>query len=581
MGPILCAPMAEGRRRGAFRAALSHPDYRRLALANIVSQGGDWLYNVSYLVFIYQQTHAPGWLALASGLRLIPYVAFGSIAGTFADRFDKKRVMIAADAFRFCCMLGLAADAAFLGSPLVAILLAFSNNVASSVFGPAAAALTPRLVGEEDLAAANAVNSTIEASALVVGPAVGSVLLFLGSAAAGFALNAGTFAFSAFVLLTIKAHVPPVKVKSEHGVLHQWVDGLKALKESPTAVALLNFEFGVSFLYGCSTVFFILVAKENLGAGPNGFGYLMAAMGLGGVIASPLAARLLGQRHQILILAVGPIGAGAGVVAMAFTHSLPLALVCTFLLGAGNNLVDVIALTLLQRAAPPRMVGRIFGVAFTAFLVSILLGTAIMPPLVHWLGLQWAVVVPGAGVALLTLISLPATINVERRLEARRQELAPLADMLQGLRIFEGAVRSSVEMIAASMHAVSVPTGSRVIDQGAKADYFYVVQSGGLEVTRRDADGPERVVGHLAAGDYFGEIGLLQEGIRTASVIATEPTDLYRVSGDEFVDGVNRGSALSGGLMATVAWRLASYEEPEVPQASPVAAAPAPSAGPG
>jgi MFS family permease len=554
--------MAEGRRRGAFHAALSHPDYRRLAFANIVSQGGDWLYNVAYIVFIYQLTHSPVWVSVATGVRLIPYVLLGSLAGTLADRFDKKRVMIAADLFRLVFMLGLAADAAFVGSPLLAIGIVFMNNLASTAFNPAAAALTPRLVGEEDLAAANAVNSTIEATAIVVGPAVGSLLLLLGSAAGGFAINAATFAVSAITLSTISAHVPPVKVKLEHGPFHQVVDGFRALRESPTAIALLNFEFGVSFLYGASTVFFILVARENLGTGSAGFGYLMAAMGLGGVIASPLAARLLDRRHQIVILSAGPIAAGIAVAALGFTHWLPLALLCGAVFGASNNLVDVIALTLLQRAAPPRMVGRIFGVAFTAFLISILVGTFLEAPLVQLLGLRWALVIPGAAVALITLIALPRTIRLERSLETRRQELAPLADMLQGLRIFDGAVRSSVESVAASMGLVSVPAGARVINQGDAADYFYVVKSGALEVTRRADDGSERVVGHLAPGEYFGEIGLLQEGIRTATVIATEPAELYRVSGEEFVDGVNRGSALSGGLMATVAWRLESYDRP-------------------
>ncbi|HEX6489052.1 MAG TPA: MFS transporter [Candidatus Dormibacteraeota bacterium] len=553
--------MAEGERKGAFRAALAHRDYRRLAFAAVVSQGGDWLYAVAYVVFIYQLTHSAIWLGAAAVVRLLPYLAFGTVGGMIADRFNRKRVMVTADVFRLLCMLGLAADAAFVGSPLLAILLAFTNNCASTCFAPAAAALTPRLVGEEDLAAAVAVNSTIEAGALVIGPGVGSVLLLVGSNAAAFAINAGTFAVSALTLLTISAHVPPVKVKLEHGPIHQIVDGLRALRQSPQALALLNFEFGVSFLYGCSSVFFVLIAREFLGTGSNGFGYLMAAMGLGGVVASPIAARLLGRRHQILMLAAGPIAGGLGVAAMGVLHSLPLTLLCCFILGASNNLVDVIALTLLQRAAPPRMVGRILGVAFTAFLISIVLGSLIEPPLIQLVGLGWAVVIPGLFVTGLTLALLPWTIALERGLEARRLELAPVADLLQGLRIFEGAARSSIEMLAASMTTVEVPAGTRVINQGDRADYFYVVRSGALEVTRRAEDGSERVVGALAPGEYFGEIGLMQEGVRTASVIAETPTELYRVSGDEFVDAVNRGSAVSGGLMATVAWRLASYEK--------------------
>jgi CRP/FNR family transcriptional regulator, cyclic AMP receptor protein len=122
------------------------------------------------------------------------------------------------------------------------------------------------------------------------------------------------------------------------------------------------------------------------------------------------------------------------------------------------------------------------------------------------------------------------------------------------------------------MGTVDVPAGVRVINQGDAADYFYVVRDGALEVTRREADGSERVVGHLAPGEYFGEIGLLQEGVRTASVITMEATELYRVTGDEFIDAVNRGSQVGAALGSTIAWRLASYERRDGPAIQPTAA---------
>lgn len=471
--------------------------------------------------------------------------------------------MITADVFRACCMGLLAVDAAFIGSPLMAILIAVANNCASSAFNPAAAALTPRLVGEEDLAAANAVNSTIESGAVVIGPAIGSLLVILGTGPLGFALNGVTFVVSALTLLTIDAHVPPVKVKPEGGLIHQVLDGVRALRQAPTAVALLSYEFGVSFLFGTSTVFFILVARDFLHAGSQGFGYLMGAMGLGGVLMAPLATRLLDRRHQLLFLSLGPVLGGLAMAGLGVTGWLPLALVLAALFGASNTLVDVIALTMLQRAASPRLVGRIFGVAFTAFLVSILVGTAVEAPLVSWLGLRAAVLIPGLVVAGLALISIPRVLRFQSALEARRVQLAPLADLLQGLRIFEGAARSSIEMLAANMSEVSVTARTRVIQQGEPADYFYVVKAGSLEVTRRQDDGTEKVVGGLDPSDYFGEIGLLQEGIRTASVIAIQDSDLWRVSGEDFLDAVNRGPEVSVSLGDTVAKRLASYERRE------------------
>ena len=572
--------MSEGEKKGAFRAALRHRDYRRLALATLVSMGGDWLYNIAYLVFVYGLTRSAVWLAVASMTRLLPWVVFGTVGGTVADRFDRKRVMIAADLFRAGCMGLLAVDAAAWHSPLVSVLLALAACSASTAFTPASAGLVPRVVGEEDLAAANAVNTTIESTAVVVGPAAGSLLLLLHSATAAFAINGATFLVSAVLVASIAAHVPPVKVQQAAGMLRQIADGVKALRQSPTALALISFEFGVSFLYGAAYVLFVLVSKEVLGAGDAGFGWLIGASGLGGVIMAPLAARLLDRGHQILILAAGPIVGGLAFAATGLVAFLPLSLLCALVFGATNVLVDVIALTLLQRAASPRTVGRIFGVAFTAFMLSIALGSAVASPLVRLLGARWGTVACGLGIAALTCMALPWTVRLERRLEARRLALAPLADLLQGLRIFEGAARSSVEMLAASVGTLEVAAGVRVITEGDPADYFYVVHDGALEVTRRQQDGSDRIVGRLAPGEYFGEMGLLQEGIRTASVTTTATTALYRVTGDEFVDAINRGSSVSPALGNTMAWRRASYDEPaeevRTAAASPSSPVPAP-----
>src|SRR5438105_3974081 len=265
--------MAEGERKGTFRAALAHRDYRRLALAMVISMGGDWLYNVAYLVFIYQQTHSAAWLGAATLMRLAPYVLFGSIAGTVADRFDKKSVMIACDLLRVVFMALLALDTVAFHSPLAAIVLAFASTAAGAAFNPSAASLIPRLVGEEDLAAANAVRSTIESTAIVVGPAVGSVLLLIGSNTAAFAINAGTFAVSALAVSAISGHAPPVKVPSQQGMLARLLEGARALRQSSTALMLVGFGCSVSFLYGLTTVFFILIARQYLGKGGRDFGY--------------------------------------------------------------------------------------------------------------------------------------------------------------------------------------------------------------------------------------------------------------------------------------------------------------------
>ena len=181
-------------RRSATRA------YLILLIGSTISQSGDWLYNVALAVYVFDRTGSAGWVAAATVLRLVPYVVLAPIGGVIADRFDRRRVMIWSDVLRAASMAALAATAAADGPVLAVTLLAFTTTAFGTAYVPAMMAVTPTLVGEDDLAAADALNTLVDNLTIVIGPAVGAALLAVTSPVFAFTVNALTFLAPALLL---------------------------------------------------------------------------------------------------------------------------------------------------------------------------------------------------------------------------------------------------------------------------------------------------------------------------------------------------------------------------------------------
>ena len=178
---------------GTIRAALRYPAFRRLLTALAVSQIGDWLYNLALVVLVYDRTHSAAWAGVTTAARVVPVVALGPLGGVLADRFDRRRIMIVSDLARMGLMVLLAAVAAARLPILLAPLIAATATAFSAPYLPCVAAVTPRVVDDADLPGANAARSAVAGLGIIVGPALGGLLLLLGSPAFAFALNAVTF----------------------------------------------------------------------------------------------------------------------------------------------------------------------------------------------------------------------------------------------------------------------------------------------------------------------------------------------------------------------------------------------------
>ena len=550
--------MGEERGKGALRAALRHRDFRYLLAGLAISQVGDWLYGVALIVFVFNVTHSPGWVAAAAICRLIPFMILAPFGGVVADRYERRSVMIVSDLVLAALMFVLATAAALTESVVLAIAIAIAGTVAGTPYGPATAAMTPAVVGEDDLASANAISSVVENIALAVGPAIGGILLLLGSPVIAFASNGVTFLLSALCVAAIKVRSSPSEEGREASMVERVAEGLRAIVTSAEIVMLIVVITGATILYGQESVLLVLVARNFLGLGSEGVGFLMGAIGIGGILVAGLTSRFAQDPRPGRTLAVALVVSGASLMVLAFVRTPVLAFAAMTLDGAGAIVIDVVAITMLQRILSQDLIGRVFGVLDTLAVAGLLIGSLAAPILLNAFGLSTALIIAGATLPVIAFLLLPRLRAMDEKSAARVREVAPRVELLSRLGVFQGASRQALEMIARTVTEQRVTAGQAVVREGDVADDFFVVRSGAMDVfSSGEAGGAPIKVNSLTEGDYFGEIGLLEGIPRTATVEATTDSVVYRIKGEDFLSVVNQAPSMSGTLLDGVVGRLA------------------------
>ena len=413
---------------GTIRAALRYPDFRWLVSGLAVSQVGDWLYNLALVVLVYDRTHSALWAGVTTAARVVPVVVLGPLGGVLADRFDRRRIMIACDLTRMGFMVLLAAVAAFRLPIVLAPVIAAAATAAAAPYLPCVAAVTPRVVDDADLPGANAARSAVTGAGIILGPALGGVLLLLGSAASAFALNALTFGLSALAVLAIRADGDPNPFAPRRpgerpdGLLREVAQGAAALRAHPAALRLVGADTMCSVLYGAQTVLLLLISRQ-VGLGAQGYGYMFAALGAGGLIGTALAGRLSRLRSRA-VLAAALAMAGVPTLLLAVVRWPAAAIVLTGLTGMGALLVEILTETTLQRELDEDVFGRAYGLAFPAAIAGIVVGSVIAPGLAALLGGSGALVVVGSTVLAYALLVMRGTDHAAAGVPASQLAMA-------------------------------------------------------------------------------------------------------------------------------------------------------------
>ena len=567
-------------RPSAYRRALRHTDLRLLFSALTVSVIGSWAYNVAIAVYVYDVTGSAAWVGAVAIGRFVPALLFSAYAGVLAERFERVRVMLVSDIACAGYMAAMAGVMAAEGPAWAVIALAALTSTTGCLYMPATAAMVPQIVDEDELAAANGLNAAIENLTVLVGPALAGVLLVWVSPAAVTGLNALTFVASAVLVSRLRARSRPTDVTSSGGPFRQMAVGVRAVTSSSTAALLVGFSVLASFVYGTDTVVFVVLSEQRLDTGASGYGYLLAALGVGGLLAAGLINRLAASPRLGLVITVGMGLYCLPTALLIWVEDPRVAFAIVVVRGAATMVVDTLAITALQRALPAELIARVFGVFMALVLGAISLGALLTPVLLSTTDLDVTLGVLGLAIPALVLLAYPWTARLDREGARRLAELAPRVAVLEQLGIFAGAGRSALERLAASAVEVLQPEPSRdVVVEGETATALYVLVDGEVEVRARGEGKRTRRIRTMQAPTYFGEIGLLQRIPRTATVRTLTPCRFLRIDGDVFVEALT-DSGPSSSLVEGMSSRLARTHPSLRVREDAVVPAPRPAAEP-
>lgn len=337
------------------RRAIRRPQFRRLFTAQTVSRWGDTFNAVALVIEVFQLTGSGAKVSVAVVLEIAPVLAFGFIAGGIVDRLPRQRVMIGADLARAAIAAGVAAEPHHLWTLYPA---AFGLSAFTVFFNPAAASVLPSLVDEDELVGANsALWSAAVLSQMVLAPLAGLLVTTVGASAA-FAINAGSFLFSAATLAGLHIPLRPVTPTRSHWA--EAVEGARLIRANRFLATLASVQLLAAMSAGATSALLVVLAERHLHTHATGFGFLLAAIGVGAGL-SPLVLQRFVRDVRRPVLQFGPyLLRGVVDLVLATFTSLAVAVVALIGYGVATSTGNVAYTTALQTIVPDRIRGRIF-----------------------------------------------------------------------------------------------------------------------------------------------------------------------------------------------------------------------------
>ena len=387
---------------------------RLLWLGQMLSALGDRLHEIALMWIAVQAIGGRAGLVAVAGS--LARMAFGLLGGVYADRWDRRRTMIATDLLR-CAVVATLALASLQG-PLslwhlatVAALL----GALDSLFGPALQASLPALAPDSrTLQQANALLNVTHRLALIVGPSLTGVLLAWIPISQFFSIDTATFAASALAIAALgrgyewkpRGAAPAPGLR---GIANEISTALRLVVAHPPlawGIALLsvwNVSYGAAQIVG-----FPLFARDVLGGGPDTYGYLMGAYGVGNV-ASNLVIAGTEVKRRTLLLFTGGVVYGIGLFAFAWSPDLWVALALGAATALGGPMTDVMLLTIVQTDFPAGQIGKVWSFRMTASRASLGVGLLVAGPLFSLLPVRTGIASAGVFVLLFSLVALYRT----------------------------------------------------------------------------------------------------------------------------------------------------------------------------
>lgn len=531
----------------AMREVYANRGLRRLQLAWAGSIIGTWAFTVALAVYAYDQGGASA-IGLVVLIRWLPAALSASLMGILGDRYSRVLVMLGSDLLRAATFGGVTACVLLDAPPAAVYALVGLSSVIMTAFRPAQAALLPALARTpEELTAANVSSSTLESLGFCAGPALGGVLLSFSSTWVVFAFTTATFLWSAFQLAGLLGTDEPPLTHERRPILHDAVDGFRAIGHDRALQLVIGLFSAQTLVNGALNVLLAVSAFELLGLGASGVGYLSAAVGVGGLVGAVFSLLLVGRKRLAGLFGIAVAGTGGPLIFIAPHPSTVIALFACGLIGLSNIIEDVAGFTLLQRTAPAEVLSRVFGVLHSLFYATIAAGAILAPRLVHLIGVRWSLVAVGGILPVLSVLTRIHLVRVDDAAVDRTREVG----LLQAIPLFSPLPAPLLEGLASRLVPVHAAAGEAIVTQGETGDRFYVIAAGEVEVS---IDGQAQAA--QGPGDHFGEIALLRDVPRTATVTARGEADLLALERDDFVAAVTGHAASAEAAEAVVGARL-------------------------
>ena len=342
----------------AFRAVFTNPGLLRLELSWAAAITAYWAFIIALAVYAYNEGGAAA-VGLVGLIRVLPAFLAAPFAGVLGDRFPRERLMFVLSVARAVFMAATAV-VLFAGlSSWVVYTVAGVVALTASIVRPIQSALLPQLARTpEELTAANLVLTTIESSGIFLGPAAGGLLLAATNAQTVFAAAAGAFLVGAFLLVRLHVEAPPQRQAGGGGFAREFFAGFGAIAGDRNLRLIIGLYGAQTLIAGALNVLIVVTALELLDLGNSGVGFLNSAVGVGGLLGAVAAFALVGRQRLASDFAIGLILWGFPIALIGIFPQPPVALVLLAIVGVGNTIVDVAAITLLQRTVPDEVLTR-------------------------------------------------------------------------------------------------------------------------------------------------------------------------------------------------------------------------------
>jgi MFS family permease len=539
--------------------ALRHPDIRRLEVGWLLSLAGTFGYTVALLAYAYAEGGA-GLVAAYGVASTVPGALLTPVLMSLTDRFGSAPMLRSTTAVR-TVLVATAAVLAMLDAPApVVVALAAAAHALSATFRPTQATALPWLARTPaELTAATVAATMAENLAALLGPVLAGIVLTFGDPPIAIGASAGCLLLATASLrrLSVPDETRAQRGARVGGLLRDAVDGGAALLRIGRPAGMVVIAFAQTFVRGALLVLMIVLALDTLALGDDSIGWLNAAIGLGGVAGAAAASRLVRMSNLGRCLVVGAAGWGVGVLALAGAPSGAAAFGALLLVGVANAFQDAPAFILMPRILGPELAGRALGAFELVVMTGMGLGALLAPTLADQLGVRLSLLVVGAGLVVLATAYAGPFAAIDRTMPKPRPEAA----MLRELPMFAALPLVVIEQLALDVEPRRYDDQEVVVREGEAGDHFHVVTLGRATVSVAGAPRPA-----LGPGDGFGEIALLRDVPRTATVTADGDLETLSLGRDQFLRAVAANPVSAEQAEALARRRLAAEPTRGLPE---------------